>query len=75
MSKFAYHTDEFLNAVKTFENDKIDLEITPDRLILSDVNQKIELKNIEFVSELIVHENIKNNIEEAQKKNTNLNEQ
>jgi hypothetical protein len=46
LSKFGFQADQLKEAVKSFDNDLIDLEITNDKLILSDANQKIEIKNL-----------------------------
>lgn len=46
LSKFGFQADKLKEAVKSFDNDLIDLEITNDKLILSDANQKIEIKNL-----------------------------
>ncbi len=46
LSKFGFQADQLKEAVKSFDNDLIDLEITNDKLILSDANQRIEIKNL-----------------------------
>tara|TARA_Y100000590_G_scaffold256551_1_gene288083 strand:- start:273 stop:1007 length:735 start_codon:yes stop_codon:yes gene_type:complete len=53
LSKFGFQADQLKEAVKSFDNDLIDLEITKDKLILSDDNQRIEIKNLgEFSTDI-----------------------